>query len=251
MNSRTLICAYGKCSSVESIFERLFTMYLSNNSRNYCYGAIIDLPDSVCYRSAHDFLKEEMAEKCMNYLSKNCDGSFFCSIRQRRYTSFGNGYIYTCHGGALGALKSLWSQVKGGKSDLFPIIGRIPTGVERVYFSCFGEDRPKEMQEGFICIEPSGVFKLGAALGERAAVFPIKAEKTWGNECGAFKRIISALSMRAQSPDGLYSAKCLDALLGIEGEVPLVFGSKIKGARLTYYPRLYTCQKDTQMGVLL
>ena len=83
MNTKTAVCAYGKSSSVQSVFERLFTMYLSNYSKSYSYGALIDLPDSVCYRVADDSKREEMAEKCVEYLNKNCDGNFFCAIRQR------------------------------------------------------------------------------------------------------------------------------------------------------------------------
>lgn len=183
MNSKTAVCAYGKQGTVERVFERLFTMYLSNYSGAYYYGAVIDLPDSVCYRAPDDGAREEMARKCVEYLNKRCEGRFFCVMRQRRYVSMRNGYLYTCEGGAQGALKSVWRYLGGRKNELFPVYGCVPTEVERIYFSSFDEERPlTEGRKTLIdCIEPNGIFRLADRLLDGGAVFP----SVYSNCCAA------------------------------------------------------------------
>ena len=105
LNSKTLVCAYGMGGSVESVFERLLYMCLSNYSKSYVYGAVLDLPSSVCYREMHDYEIEDKAKRYLDMLKKRVSGSFFCVIRQRRYKPQSE-YLYCCEDGAMGALRA-------------------------------------------------------------------------------------------------------------------------------------------------
>ena len=133
-----LFGAYGKNEEVEETLERLFSMYLSNYSKSYYYGAIIDHPDSVCYRTCGDVEREEKARKCAERLNRECEGRFFCALRQSRFTAADDSARYLCEGGALGALKSLWRYLAGRKNEVFPIYGCVPKSkneISRVYYS--------------------------------------------------------------------------------------------------------------------
>lgn len=213
MDSRTLVCAYGKNESVERIFARLRQMYLDNNSSSYVYCAVVDLCDALSYRAAGDRQIEEEARDCLRGLKNAFGERFFCIVRQRRYHSKGCAYGYFCEGGALGALKELWRYAYGGKEVLFPLMGE--DGIlekwraERIYFSCASDDE-KVLLSGYGCdrngifdekcirvIERDGIFKLGKEVGNGAcfALDPLRYD--------GIERI----------GEGLYSAYALNTLL--------------------------------------
>ena len=198
MNNRTLICSYGKNTSVKRIFERLYAMYISNYSEAYVYCALIDLPDGDMYRMAGDILIEEEAKKYLAGLSSKCKGQFFCGIRQRRI-----GYekrAYCCENGVAGAIETLWRYVKGKENSLYPTYGLQGLGgVESIYFSaCDSEGR-------ISVIEPGGIFRLSALLGESDAVFAA------ADDTKHKKNQASICSFRES--EALYSASALEKML--------------------------------------
>lgn len=214
LNSKTLVCAYGMGGSVESVFERLLYMCLSNYSKSYVYGAVLDLPSSVCYREMHDYEIEDKAKRYLDMLKKRVRGSFFCVIRQRRYKPQSE-YLYCCEDGAMGALRALWRFVNGKKEELTPINEfelydeQISTA-QRIYFSA--EDEKNHL---FNCIEPNGIFKLAEYAEDSKVVFPVRNESCSLNK-PRFK-ISAAFKRTRQSGfaeiEGLYGAGALDLLL--------------------------------------
>ncbi|MBR2473738.1 MAG: hypothetical protein IKB51_01740 [Clostridia bacterium] len=194
MNSKTLVCAYGKARDIQEVFTRLYAMYKLNFSESYAYCALIDLEDACLYRMAGDSEAEMRAERAAQRLNELCGGGFFCGIRQRRCEITGTMRRYTCEGGALGALKALWRYTSGRNDELFPCYGTLDSGFERVFFSarkespktanriygCDGRDflkhnienfSAKSSEKYFEVIEPSGIFRLAEGLKNSGAVF--------------------------------------------------------------------------------
>ncbi len=175
MQSRTVVCVYGKNESVETIAKRLSALYTSNYSKSYMYGAIIDLPDAISYRIAGDLSTEEKAKRMVEYMSGRYNGNFFCAVRQRRICEDSE-RRYACEEGEKGALKALWRYIKGKRTELFPFFGCVAVdGAERVYLSA--ETLPiKHNEKDYIeVIEPNGIFALADDLNESGAVFASKS----------------------------------------------------------------------------
>jgi hypothetical protein len=213
-------------------------MYLSNHSKSYYYGAIIDLQDSVCYRAPTDTAREEMAKKCVDYLNKNGDASFFCAVRQRRYVSLNNGYIYLCEGGAEGALRSLWRYIKGRKNEVFPIYGCVPKDVERLYFSSYDDEMSEQLsdEKRYYCIEPGGIFSLGEQLNPDCAAYP----RSVGYEARAKSGILSSFFGKRRSEkrsvEALYSEKVLEKFAFFGTSADAVRRTEVEGVAIKSYP---------------
>lgn len=205
MKSRTVVCVYGKNEPVEMIMERLNAMYVSNYSESYVYGALIDLPDAISYRTAGDLMLEEKAQELIRVMNARYDGAFFCAIRQRRIR-MDKEYRYACEEGAVGALKALWRSVKGKGTEIFPVFsGKVLNGTERVYLSAqVGSVGDKD--NGYIdVIEPNGVFGLASLLDEYEAAF-------------AFTGAIESENngFLTDKTEALFCADALDKLLSCE-----------------------------------
>ena len=221
MNSKTVVCAYGKNEPIERIFERLHAMYLSNFSRSYVYCALIDLPDAFCYRNAGDGELEEKAERYIKRLENECEGQFFCGIRQRRIEW--ESRMYKCEFGAAGAMKALWRHICGKENELYPTFGgAVLSEAERVYFS----SERGYAGEPITVIEPNGIFKLGSSLTEYDAVFAfagaMKGAKTHLPDAdiplteSIFTDTAGILDDRCE---GIYSASTLDRMLFADSSV--------------------------------
>lgn len=236
MDSRTLVCAYGKNESVERVFARLRQMYLNNYSPNYVYCAVVDLCDALSYRAAGDGCIEKKAESCLRGLKNDFGERFFCAVRQRRYQSSRCAYGYFCEGGALGALKELWRYAYGGKEVLFPVPGDVGIPqkwrAERIYFSCSGDDEKTHLN-GYGCdrneffdekcirvIERRGIFKLAKELGNGVNFALDPSRGDGGLRIG----------------EGLYSAYALNTLLAEGTDIADIERKTVQGVRLTLSP---------------
>ena len=205
MKSRTVVCVYGKNEPIDRVMQRLRATFLSNYSKSYVYGAIIDLPDAISYRVLGDLKTEERAGELIGLLKNEYGDAFFCAIRQRRICS-GREYRYVCEEGALGAVKTLWRYSKGKSTELFPIFGCGGLGqAERIYFSA---EVGAESGESIDVIQPNGIFALAELMKENEAVFA-SAGAIIGKKAGE-------LGQRAEV---LFDARALDKLLGC-GDVP-------------------------------
>ncbi len=205
MKSRTVVCVYGKNEPIERVMERLNAMYVSNYSKNYVYGALIDLPDAISYRVSGDQQTEEKAQELVKMLSARYGSAFFCAIRQRRIRS-DREYRYACEDGVLGAIKALWRYVKGKGTELFPVFGcGGMNGAERIYFSAEVRKDTGVHNEFIDVIEPNGIFRLAAHLRGNEAVFAFT---------GAFDGDKSGCD--ENKTEVLFSAAALDKLLSCE-----------------------------------
>lgn len=235
LNSKTLVCAYGRDGSVEGVFERLLYMCLSNYSKSYVYGALLDLPSSVCYRQMQDYEIEEKAKKYLAMLKNQVSGSFFCAIRQRRYSPK-NKYLYCCEDGAMGALRALWRFVNGKKEELIPINGfelgdEQISAAQRIYFSV--QDEKTNL---FNCIEPNGIFKLAEHAEDAKVVFPVRCE---AYSCNKPRFKLGAAFKRTRQSEfgeieGLYGAGALDLLLSEGADIGAIRSDTVDDVRIFY-----------------
>ena len=245
MKSITAVCVYGKDGGVDRAFERLMTMFTSNHSESYYYGAVIDLKDSLSYRATGDGECEERARKCIEQLTKCFGKRFFCAIRQRRYVCSAGTYGYRCEEGAIGALKGLWRYLDGRKNELFPVYGCDPKGVERIYFSSLDEEtgEAQTRENGFECIEPGGIFRLAEQISFGKAVFPISEHTAHVRSRG--KKEINGTC------EALYSAEALDRLLGVGATLESISGEVSSSVKMTACPSLGENFLKQSSGALL
>ncbi len=211
MANKVLVCSYGKGSDIESVFERLYGMYLTNFDASFCFCALIDLPDAISYRVSGDRDIEERARHLTRELNRERSNSFFCAIRQRRFAGSMENRFFACEEGERGALKALWRFVNGKTSVMFPIYGQADVyGTEQIYFS----GNSTREREGLISIiEKGGIAALCSAISANDAVF---------------------LQGGGEISEGLYSAQGLDKLLSC-GQVSLK-SECIIGVKKISYP---------------
>ena len=235
ISKETVVCAYENRGNINEAFKRLFGMYLSNYSKKYSYGAIIDLPGALSYRALGDDKIEAEAKKFVERMSGECDGRFFCMIRQRRCISLPCDREYGCEGGALGALKSLWRFLAGRKNDVFPVYGCVPNDVGKVdgvYFSPCGEQRSGDDY----CIEPNGIFRLWERVEGCDVAFP-----TFTGELKRRRSLIfgGACNKEQVRCEGLYTAGALDRLLSVGATLKNVKRRTVDGVFLSFDPDAY------------
>lgn len=238
ISKETVVCAYENHGNISEAFKRLFGMYLSNYSKKYSYGAIIDLPGSLSYRALGDDKIEAEAKRFVERMSKECEGRFFCMIRQRRCISLPCDREYGCEGGALGALKSLWRFLAGRKNDVFPVYGCVPNdvvNVDGVYFSPCGE---KGNGDNY-CIEPNGIFRLWERIEGSDVAFP-----TFSGEVKRRKRLLFGTACHKEyvNCEGLYTASALDRLLSVGATLKNVKRRSVDGVSLSFNPGVYIKQ---------
>ncbi len=119
---------------VEKAFYKALFLHLSNYFENAIYGAVIDLPDSPCYKSYGDREITEAVSRCYGALPKKYKDSFFVIVRARRYNvKHTKSAAFCCENGAFGALSDLLS----GNTEYYFTLGEVPESYDYLYFSAY------------------------------------------------------------------------------------------------------------------
>ncbi len=138
----TVIAVYEADGDAEKAFKRLDAIYNSNYIKDAIYGAVIDLPPSVCYSTVSDERIVDAAKRYYDEIKRGKRERFFCALRPRRYLTdrnelkkYRSSYArFACEKGALGALESLIS----GNGSFFAYFGTDSfSECDKLYFSAY------------------------------------------------------------------------------------------------------------------
>ena len=148
----SVITVYQADGNAQTAFGRLNDVYNSNYIENAVYGAVIDLPPAVCYRTVSDVKISENAKRYFEEMRRGKKGRFFCAVRQRRYISDASelkkyriSYArFACEGGAKGALSAIIDIKTEGTEGFFAYYGTSQFfDCDKVYLSGYDENGEK------------------------------------------------------------------------------------------------------------